>query len=83
VASYYSLGWVSCSQLCLSVCSRNVCCICRPPTWPSLPSSLLRFVWSCSPLRCIFVLALCLLCGLLALGSLGDLLPHSRVSCLG
>ena len=32
VTSHYSLGWVSCSQLCLSACSRDVCCICRPPT---------------------------------------------------
>jgi len=32
VTSHYSLGWVSCSQLCPSVCSRNVCCTCRPST---------------------------------------------------
>jgi hypothetical protein len=39
---------------------------------------ILRFVWSCSPPRCILVLSLCLPCGPLALDSLGDLLPHSR-----
>jgi len=77
VASHYSLGLVSCSPLSLSTCSRDACCTCRPPTWPSLPSSLLRFVWPYSPPRCICVLVLCLLCGLLALGSPGDLLPHS------
>jgi hypothetical protein len=77
VASHYSLGWVSCSQLCLLACSRDVCCICRP-TEASPPSMLLRFVWSCSPPRCILVLVLCLPCGPLSLDSLGDLLPHSR-----
>jgi hypothetical protein len=55
----YSLGWVCCSQLCLSVCSRNVYCICQPPTEPSPSSSFLRFVWSCSPPRCTCVLELC------------------------
>jgi hypothetical protein len=77
VTSHYSLGWVSCTQLCPSVCSRSVCCICRLPTEPSLPTALQRFVWSYSPPRCIFVLILCLLYGLLGLGSLGDLHPHS------
>jgi hypothetical protein len=77
-ASHYSLGRVSCSQLCLSACSRDVCCICRRPTQPSPPSLLLRFVWSCSPPRCILVLSLCLPCGPLALDSVGNLLPHSR-----
>jgi len=32
VTSRYSLGWVFCSQLCLSACSHSVCCICWPPT---------------------------------------------------
>jgi len=77
-ASHCSLGWVSCFQLCLSVYSRGAYCICRPPTQPSPPSLLLRFIWSCSPPRCIFVLVLCLLCGPLSLDSLGDLLPHFR-----
>jgi len=77
-ASRYSLGWVSCSQLCLSACSHDVCCICRPPTQPSPPSLLLRFVWSCSAPRCTLVLSLCLSGGPLALDSLGGLLPHFR-----
>jgi len=38
--SLFSLGWVSCSQHCLSACSHDVCCICRPPTQPSPPSLL-------------------------------------------
>jgi len=76
--SHCSLGWVSYSQLCLAVCSRNVRCICQPPTWPSPPSSLLRSIWSCSSPRCILVLVLCLLSRLLALGSMGYLLLHSR-----
>jgi hypothetical protein len=33
-ASHCSLGWVSGSQPCLSACSRDVCCICRPPPRP-------------------------------------------------
>jgi len=78
VTSHYSLGRVSCSQLCLSACSRDDCCICRPPTSPLPPSSLLIFVWSYSPPKCICVLVLCLPCGPLALDLLGDLLPHSR-----
>jgi hypothetical protein len=77
-ASHCSMGWVSCSQLCLVAGSRDVCCICRPPTQPSPPSLLLRFVWSCSPPRCTLVLSLCLSCGPLALDWLGSLLPHSR-----
>jgi hypothetical protein len=77
-ASHCSLGWVSCFQLCLSVYSRGAYCICRPPTEPSLQSLLLRFVWSCSPPRCIFVIVLCLLCGPLSLDSLSDLLPDFR-----
>jgi hypothetical protein len=67
VTSHYLSGWVSCSQLSLSACSRNVCCICQPPTEPSPPSSVLRFVRFYSPPRCIYVLVLCLRCGLLAL----------------
>jgi hypothetical protein len=78
VTSHYSFGRVSRSQLCLSACSRDVCCTCRPPTSPSPPSLLLRFVWSYSPPKCICVLVLCLPCGPLALDLLGDLLPHSR-----
>jgi len=66
VTSHYSLGWVSCSQLCLSACSHDVCCICRPPTQPSPPSLLLRLVWSYSQPSCICLLVLCLHCGLLA-----------------
>jgi hypothetical protein len=78
VASHYSLEWVSCSQLCLSACSNDAYCICRPPTQPSPPSLLLRFVQSCSPPRCILALVLCLISGPLSLDSLGDLLPHFR-----
>jgi hypothetical protein len=77
-ASHCSLGWVSCFQLCLSAWSRDAYCTCRPPTQPLPPSLLLRFVWSCSPPRCILALVLCLLCGPLSLDSLGDLLPHFR-----
>jgi hypothetical protein len=46
-ASRCSWGWVSCFQLCLSACSHDVYCTCRPRTQPSPPSLLLRFVWSC------------------------------------
>jgi hypothetical protein len=77
-ASRCSFGWVSCFQLCLSACSRDVYCICRPPTKPSPPSLLLRFVWSCLPPRCIHTLVLCFICGPLSLDSLGDHLPHLR-----
>ena len=75
-ASRYSLGWVSCSQLCLSACSHDVYCICQPPTQRSLPSLLRRFIWSCSPQRCTVILSLCLSCGPLALDSLGGLFSH-------
>jgi hypothetical protein len=50
-ASHCSLGWVSCFQLCLSVYSHGAYCICQPPTQPSPPSLLQRFVWYCSPPR--------------------------------
>jgi len=77
-ASCRSLEWASCSQLGLSTCSHDVYCICWPPTQPSLPSLILRFVSSCSLPRCILTLLLCLIYGLLSLGSLGDPLPHFR-----
>jgi len=46
VTSPYISGWVSCSQLCLSVCSHNVCCIRQPPSerWPT--PLFLRFILS-------------------------------------
>ena len=75
-ASRCPLGWVSCSQLCVSTCSHDVCCICRPPTQPSARSLLLRFVSSCSPLRCTLFLSLCLSCGPLTLDSVGGLLSY-------
>jgi len=77
VISHYSLGWVSCSPLCHSACSRDTCCTCQPPTWSLLLSSLLTFVWLYSPPRCICVLVLCLLCNLLTLCSPGNLGLHS------
>jgi len=77
-ASHCSLGRVSCCQHCLSDCSCDAYCICRPPTPPSPPSWLLRFVRSCSPPMCILALVLCLLCDPLSVDLLGDLLPHFR-----
>ena len=52
-ALHCSQGWVSCFQLCLSACSRDVYSICRPPNQPSPPSLLLRFIWCCTLPRCI------------------------------
>jgi len=75
-ASHCSLGRASCFQRCLSACSRDAYCICQPPTQPSPPSLLLRFIWSCSPPRWMLALVLRLLCGPLSLDSLGGLLPH-------
>ena len=77
-ASCYSLGWVSCFQLCLSACSHDVCYICQPPTQPSPLSLLLRFIWSCSQPRCTLILSMYLSCGALACDSHGGLLPHFR-----
>ena len=77
-ASHCSLGWVSCSQLGLSVYSRGAYCICRPPTQPSPPSLLLRFVWSCLTPSCKFVPVLCLIGSSFSLDLLGDMLAHFR-----
>jgi len=59
-----------------SACSRDVCCTCWPPTFPSPPFSGLWFVWPFTTLRCTCVLGLCVHCGQLVLGSPGKLLPH-------
>ena len=77
-ASHCSLGWVSCFQLCLSVYSRGAYSVCRPPTQPSPPSLLRRFVWSCSPSRCTLILSLCLSCGPLVRELFCGVLPHFR-----
>jgi len=78
VASHYSLGWVSSSQLCLSTSSHEVDCICWPPSQPLPPTLQLSIAWCCLPMWCILDHVLCMICWPLMHDVVGDLLPHSR-----
>jgi hypothetical protein len=75
-ASRCVVGWVSCTQLCLSAYRPDGCCICRSPTQLSPGSVYLRLVWSYSPPRFTLVLSLCLSCGPLVLNFLGCVCSH-------